>query len=47
LAAWEEQDQTDLVNDEQNLIEKLEKTWKELVKASKILMVFRFNNKEC
>jgi len=35
LAAWEEQDQTDLVNDEQNLIEKLEKTWKELVKASK------------
>jgi len=35
LAAWEEQDQTDLTNDEQNLIEKLEKTWKELVKASK------------
>jgi len=35
LAAWEEQDQTDLVNDEQNLIEKLEKTWKELIKASK------------
>jgi len=35
LAAWEEQDQTDLINDEQNLIEKLEKTWKDLVKASK------------
>ncbi|ORX51403.1 kinase-like protein [Piromyces finnis] len=35
LSAWEEQDQTDLSNDEQNLIEKLEKTWKELVKASK------------
>ncbi|KAL6601976.1 kinase-like protein [Neocallimastix sp. 'constans'] len=35
LIAWEEQDQIDLTNDEQNLIEKLEKTWKEMVKASK------------
>jgi len=35
LNAWKEQDQIDMVNDEQSLIEKLEKTWKELIKASK------------